>query len=378
MNFVHGTDPIEGSSLAISILESFHNKGILTIATTHYPEIKNYALVTDGFENASSEFDLVHLKPTYKLLLGIPGKSNAFEISKKLGLNSEIIERANSFITADNINIEELLKSIYDNKLEIEKEKEEINKNLSQAELLRKTLEDRNNNLKQKELSIIENAKIEARKILLDAKAQVSNTIKEINRIYDNVDSSSIKDLNNIRNNINSSIKETTSISPNNENLESNSLNKDDVFIGMNVYVTNLNQYGTVISNVNKSNQVQVQIGSAKMMINLSNIVKSNISSNKTNKLTSTSSYKTNKSKTAVTEINVIGFNVEEAVFAIDKYLDDCYLAKLNTIRIVHGKGTGTLRKGIHQFLKTNSHVKSYRLGTFGEGEMGVTVVELK
>lgn len=378
MNFAHGTDPIEGSSLAISILESFYNKGLLTIATTHYTEIKNYALVTEGFENASSEFDIVNLKPTYKLLLGIPGKSNAFEISKKLGLDPKIIERANSFITSDNINIEELLKSIYDNKLEIEKEKEEIDKNLSQSELLRKTLENKNNNLKQKELSIIENAKIEARRILLDAKTQVSDAIREISNVYDNVSSNSIKDLNNIRNNINSSIKETAFTSSNTENLDNGSLNKEDVFIGMNVYVKNLNQYGTVLSLVNKSNQVQVQIGSAKMMINLTNLIKSNISSTKTNKLTSTSSYRTNKAKTAVTEINVIGLNVEDAIFTIDKYLDDCYLAKLNTVRIVHGKGTGTLRKGIHQFLKTNSHVKSYRLGTFGEGEMGVTVVELK
>lgn len=372
-----GTDPIEGSSLAISILEAFYNKGLLTIATTHYSEIKNYALVTNGFENASSEFDLANLKPTYKLLIGIPGKSNAFEISKKLGLDEKIIERANSFITSNNINIEELLKNIYDNKLEIEKEKEDIDKNLSQAELLRKTLENKNYDLKQKELSIIENAKIEARKILLDAKNQVSNAIKEINNIYDNINSSSIKDLNNIRNNINSSIKETVSLSSNVENQRTDSLNTEDMFIGMNVYITNLGQYGSVLSSVNKSNQVQVQIGSAKMMIDIENLVKSNVS-NKNNKLTSTSSYRTNKSKTAVTEINVIGYNVEDAIFTIDKYLDDCYLAKLNTVRIVHGKGTGTLRKGIHTFLKTHSHVKNYRLGTFGEGEMGVTVVELK
>lgn len=372
-----GTDPIEGSSLAISILESFYNKGLLTIATTHYPEIKNYALVTDGFENASSEFDLANLKPTYKLLLGIPGKSNAFEISKKLGLDSKIIERANSFITSDNISIEELLKNIYDNKLTIEKEKNDIEKNLFQIELLRKSLENKTADLKQKELSIIENAKTEARKILLDAKSQVSDAIKEINKVYDNANSNSIKDLNNIRNTINNSIKQTTSISSSNEVVKNNSLSKDDIAIGMNVYITNLNQYGTVLSSVNKSNQVQVQVGSAKMMINLSNITKTNMSI-KNSKSTSTSSYKTNKTKTAITEINVIGYNVEDAIFTIDKYLDDCYLAKLNTVRIVHGKGTGTLRKGIHAFLKTHSHVKSYRLGTFGEGEMGVTVVELK
>ena len=181
-----------------------------------------------------------------------------------------------------------------------------------------------------------------------------------------------------MRNSINTSIKQTTSISSKNEVIKNASLSKDEIFVGMNIYVTNLNQYGTVLSSVNKSNQVQVQVGSAKMMIGLSNLVKSNISSTKSSKLSSTSSYKTNKAKTAVTEINVIGYNVEDAIFTIDKYLDDCYLAKLNTVRIVHGKGTGTLRKGIHTFLKTHSHVKSYRLGTFGEGEMGVTVVELK
>lgn len=372
-----GTDPIEGSSLAISILEAFFNKGILTIATTHYPEIKNYALVTDGFENASSDFDLEHLKPTYKLLIGIPGKSNAFAISKKLGLDEDIIERAYSFINSDNISIEELLKNIYDDKIVIEKEKEEIEKNLAQIELLRKSLENKNLVLKEKESSIIENAKIEARKILLSAKDEASNTIQEINKIYDNIENSSIKDLNNVRNKINNSIK---NISINNKDTleESNTrLAKDEIFIGMNVYITTLKQDATIISLPNKSNQVQVQVGNVKMMANISNITKSNIS-NKDKKNYSSSSYKTNKTKHATTEINVIGYNVDEAIFVIDKYLDDCVLSKLSNIRIVHGKGTGTLRKGIHKYLQTSKYVKSFRLGTFGEGEMGVTIVELK
>lgn len=375
MNFVHGTDPIEGSSLAISLLEAFYNKGLLTIATTHYQEIKNYALVTNGFENASSEFDLENLKPTYKLLIGIPGKSNAFAISKKLGLSQSIIDRATSFMNSNDISIEELLKNIYDDKITIEKDKEDIEKNLAQIEILRKSLENKNKSLKDKEISIIEKAKNEARKLLLDAKEEVSSAIQEINKVYSNIDNNSIKTLNNVRNKINDSIKETSSSVISNESSKP-SLTKDDISIGMNVYITNLNQYGIILSLANKSNQVQVQIGSAKMMVNLNNIVKSDID-NKDKKISSTS-YKTNKSRTATTEINVIGYNVEEAIFAIDKYLDDCSLAKLSTVRIVHGKGTGTLRKGIHAFLKTNSHVKSFRLGTFGEGEMGVTVVELK
>ncbi len=375
MNLVHGTDPIEGSSLAISLLETFYKIGALTLATTHYQEIKNYALITDGLENASCEFDLETLSPTYRLLIGIPGKSNAFAICRKLGLPNNIIERATSFMNSDEIHIEELLKSIYDDKLLIEKEKEISQKSLNEIEQLKNSYEEKNRHLKEKEASIIENAKKDARKILIEAKEEVSTALKDIHKTYDNLDKDSVKNLNNMRNKLNDSIKNTSS-SFTSTSTKSSSLTKDDIQIGMNVHITNLNQYGIITSYVNKSNQVQVQIGNAKMMVSLSNIEKSSKISN-TN-LTSTSSYKTNKTKTATTEINVIGYNVEEATFLIDKYLDDCSLAKLKTVRIVHGKGTGILRKGIHNFLKTNSHVKNFRLGTFGEGETGVTVIELK
>lgn len=195
----------------------------------------------DGFENASFEFDLENLKPTYKLLIGIPGKSNAFAISKKLGLNQAIIDRANSFIASDNISIEELLKSIYDDKIAIEKEKEETEKNLAQAELLRKSFENKTNNLTSKEISIIENAKLEARKILQDAKEQVTSAIQEINTAYENANNSYVKSLNNTRNRLNNSIKETASFVTNKAN-EPISINKDDIYIGMKVLVTNLNQ----------------------------------------------------------------------------------------------------------------------------------------
>lgn len=322
-------------------------------------------MVHDGFENASSEFDLENLKPTYKLLLGIPGKSNAFAISKRLGLSKKILERASSFISSKDISIEELLKNIYDDKITIQKEKEEIEKNLVQAELLRKSYETKNSSLKEKENAIIEKAKLEARKLLEDTKQKVSNAIQKIS----NIDTASLRNLNNIRNELNTSIKETVTVSTH-ENDNLSNVSENEIYIGMPVFIRNLNQNGIITSLVNKSNEVQVQIGSVKMMVNLSNIAKSNITISIKEKGSTNSSYRTDKTRNATTEINVIGYNVEEAIFTIDKYLDDCSLAKLQTVRIVHGKGTGTLRKGIHNFLKTNSHVKSFRLGTYGEGEM--------
>ena len=321
-------------------------------------------MIHNGFENASADFDIENLKPTYKLLIGIPGKSNAFSISKKLGLPEKILKNATNFINSNDISIEELLKNIYDDKIRIQKEKEETEKNLVQAELLRKSFETKYNNLKEKEISIIEKAKLESRKLLEDTKLKVSNAIREI----DNTDKHSLKDLNNIRNSLNNSIKETFTASLcTNEHISD--ISQSNIYIGMPVLIKNLNKNGIVTSLVNKSNKVQVQIDSVKMMVNLSNIAKSNIT-NPVEEKSSITSYKTDKTRTATTEINVIGYNVEEAIFTIDKYLDDASLAKLQTVRIVHGKGTGILRKGIHNFLKTNSHIKSFRLGTYGEGEM--------
>ena len=369
-----GTDPIEGSSLAISILESFYAKNCITICTTHYSELKNYALTTPGFKNASVEFDIENLRPTYRLLVGIPGKSNAFAISEKLGLSKDIINRAASFIDSSNISIEELLKNIYDNKIIIENEKENIEKNLKQIESLRKDLEQQKNKLKEKETTILDKAKQDARKILLDAKQEASDSIKEINSVYDNIGNDSLKQLNNIRNKLNTSIKETASVTTT-ETIDE--LKETDICIGMNVLVTNLNQVGTVLT-LPKRNQVQIQVGNTKLNVKINNLQFTNKKIEPVKNIQNNSTPRVFKSKTAKPELNVIGLNVDEAVFLVDKYLDDCSIAKLSPIRIVHGKGTGALRNGIHNFLKSNPHVKSFRLGTFGEGEMGVTVVELK
>ena len=366
-----GTDPIEGANLAISILEFFKNKTCITIATTHYQELKQYALVTNDFENASVEFDVNTLSPTYKLLVGIPGKSNAFAISKKLGLSDNIINKAKSLMSSDAVNIEELLKTIYDDKSLIEKEKEEIQKQLNQINLLRKSLERDNSLLKQQELDLINNAKTKARNILLDAKEEATNIIKQLNNSKDS------NQINTLRNKLNTDIKNIKIT--NSKNSSKEHIPSEEIKPNMEVYIPTFNKNGIILSHVNKSNEVQVQIGNIKTNININNIEKIS-TSNKTNETSNTNlGYtKISKTKNIKSEINVIGLNVEEAIFVVDKFLDDCSLAKLQNVRIVHGKGTGKLRTGIHSFLKNNPHVKSFRLGTYGEGEMGVTVVELK
>lgn len=401
-----GTDPLEGASLAISILEHFYSLGTLTICTTHYPELKKYALTHKGFENASSDFDVENLRPTYKLLIGIPGKSNAFAISKKLGLSDEILDRAKSFQKDDDINIETLLKNIYDDKLAIEEEKEKILKNSNQVELLRKSLERDNSKLTLEAENIVSDAKQKARDILLDAKEEANEIIKELNK-----ESTNVKVANSMRNKLNASINSLSeiddSINGASNSSAPNKLKAEDIFVGKEVMCNNLNSKGTILSLPNKSNEVKVQIGSLNMNIkleDLSDIPNSNISkSSKSSKDFSSSTFskkyeiaKSNKNsknsnskgsvsfssnfkaQNVATEINVIGLNVDQALPIVDKYLDDCYMANLESARIVHGKGTGRLRDGIHSFLKKHPHVKSYRMGTYGEGEMGVTVVYFK
>lgn len=366
-----GTDPIEGASLAISILDYFKNNNCLTVATTHYQELKKYALVTDGFENASVEFDINTLSPTYHLLIGVPGKSNAFEISKKLGLSENIINNAKSNLNKKDVDFEELLKSIYDNKSQMENEKIEISKELENVSNLRKSLEKDNSKLLEQEQDIINNAKIKARNILLDAKEEANEIISKMR-----YSSNSNSELNNLRNQLNKDIKDISIISSSKETLSKDSLDISEIRPNVEVFVNSLGQNGIVLSNVSKSNEVQVQIGSMKMNINIKYLEKVKNANKKT---ASSTSYNTvSKTRTAKSEINVIGLNVEDAIFVVDKFLDDSYLAKLQTVRIVHGKGTGKLRDGIQKFLKKHSHVKSFRFGTYGEGEMGVTVVELK
>ena len=339
-----GTDPTEGASLAISILEEFYNMGASVICTTHYPELKKYALTHDGFENASSDFDVENLRPTYKLLLGIPGKSNAFAISKKIGLSSNILDRAKNYIKEDDQNIETLLKNIYDDKLEIENEKENIRKNSSQIELLRKSLERDNNKKELEAQNIISDAKIKARQILLDAKDEANEIIRNLNTLtkYRNLSEANI-----YRNKLNESINNLSDFAGDQSITKNKALSANDVFVGMEVFSSKFNSNGVVLSLPNASNEVKIQIGSLTInskLNELSPCKKSNSSSKKAYNNSSVS-FSNSKSQVVSSEINVIGLNVDEAIPIVDKYLDDCYMANLKTARIIHGKGTGRLRE---------------------------------
>ena len=328
------------------------------------------------------------------------------QLVKSCGLPDEILNKAKNLLKEDDISIEELLKSIYDSKITIEKEKQDILKNLTQVELLRKSLEDQKNKKQTEEKQIVENAKVEAKDIIVSAKDEVNYTIKELEVIldkwkaFDDLDISklsdseiieivkdiktySISDANKLRKNLN---KELQAIykndSNNNDKNISDSITKSDLKEGMKINLNNINEIATIISIPPRGNQIQVQVRNIKMNVKINDIT--NIADNNENNHLDKSITKNNKnsysakSKTVSTEINLIGQNVDDACLVLDKYLDDCYLAKLEYTRIVHGKGTGKLREGIHKFLKKHPHVKSYRLGTFGEGEMGVTIVELK
>ena len=327
-----GTDPIEGASLAISILKNLYNKGCITIATTHYQEIKNFALTENGFENASTEFDLNTLSPTYKLLIGVPGKSMAFAISEKLGLDKSILDDAKLNIDKSTIDIETLLKSIYDDKLLIEKEKENILNKSKEINEIKGSLELQYSNLEKDKKHLIDNAKNEAREILIDAKKEANEII---NRISNSKDA---KTANNLRISLNKKIQ---NLSPTLSSIENkNPISKEELNIGQYVFVKNFNQEGIVLSMPNKSNEVQVQIGSIKTKVNINNLEKSTKSNNhnlKTHNVLTT--------KTVSNEINVIGQNVDEACFAIDKFLDVCLLSGLNTVTIVHGKGTREIKR---------------------------------
>ena len=371
-----GTDPIEGASLAISVLDYFTNNHSLIVATTHYQELKKYALTRNDFENASVEFDINTLSPTYHLLIGVPGKSNAFEISRKLGLSEKIIENAKSNLTKKDVDFEELLKNIDDNKSKIEHEKAQISEELEKIETLKKSLERDNSKLLEQEKNLINDAKIKARNILLEAKEEANSIISDMNKISEDVSDISNSKLNNLRNKLNNSIKNISLEATKNNSTTSNSISKDEAVPNTNVFVTTLGKNGVIVSNISKSNEVQVQVGSMKMSINIKYLQK--LKSPAVNKSANTSHVSVSKTRNAKSEINIIGLNVDEATFVVDKFLDDCALAKLETVRIVHGKGTGKLRDGVHKFLKSNPHVKSFRMGTYGEGEMGVTVVTLK
>ena len=365
-----GTDPIEGASLALSILEYLKEHNITVLATTHYHELKEYALLTEGVENASCEFNLETLSPTYRLLIGVPGKSNAFAISQKLGLKQEILENAKKIINSDTAKTEDLLKEIYDSKALIESEKEKTLQYSSKIEKLKEKLENETTDLEEHKKEYLQKAKQEAREILLSAKQEANDIIKEMESEKNNS-----KNLNTLRNKLTSKLHEVNQ-TPESPLEETQKIDESQIKPGAIVFVPKFNKNGTILSYPNQSKKFNIQIDNIKTTLTPSQIT---IAKNtETKKEIITKKQSTFVPKNVRTELNVIGMNIEESIFLVDKFLDEAAVAKLETVRIVHGKGTGILGKGIQKYLKSHPHVKSYRYGIFGEGEMGVTIVELK
>lgn len=376
-----GTDPAEGAALAMSVLSFLHNSGVRTIATTHYSELKIFALETDGVENACCEFDVESLRPTYRLLIGIPGKSNAFAISSKLGLADFIIEDAKSRVADDTKVFEDVISRLESERLNIEKDRKEIAGYKKEVEELKKTLERKTEAQQKKQSQLLADAKSEARLILQEAKDFADKTIKDINRLSKN---GAGRDLEKVRSDIGSKIKDTAPSVSLKKDVPGKTYSPKDFKLGTKVKVLSMGIDGNVVSLPNTKGELSVQMGILRSTVNINDldiIDEPDITAEGVSRTASeTGSGKIRMSKSGVVsrEVNVIGKTVDEAIAIIDKYLDDAYLAHLSSVSIVHGKGTGALRNGIHQFLKHSKYVKSYRLGEYGEGDHGVTIVEFK
>lgn len=374
-----GTDPTEGAALATSVLDHLHKHGIRTMATTHYSELKVYALSTDFVENACCEFDVETLRPTYRLLIGIPGKSNAFAISSKLGLPDFIIEDAKKHITEDKESFEDLLTDLENSRLTIEKERLEIESYKQEIKSLKERLETKQEKIDQSRERILREANEEAREILQDAKEIADETIRTFQKAGT---STSMKDLEKSRQKVRDKITEKNEKLSLKANKPTHRLLKpNQIKLGDSVKVVSMGLKGTVSSLPDKSGKLFVQCGIIRSQVSLDDLVlleEETIHTGDRMKRTSAGKLKMSKSYSVSTEINLLGKTVDEALSELDKYLDDAYLAHLPSVRIVHGKGTGALRSAVQNYLRKNKIVKSYRQGEFGEGDAGVTIAEFK
>ena len=373
-----GTDPTEGAALAISILSHLHQRGIRTMATTHYSELKVYALSTPGVENACCEFDVESLRPTYRLLIGIPGKSNAFAISGKLGLPDYIIEDAKKRLSEQDVSFEDLLTDLETSKRTIEKEQEEIARLKKEAEDLKAQAKQRQEKLDDQRDRILREANEKANAILREAKEVADKTIKDFRKFgKENI---SAAEMEKEREKLRKKIKDTASASAMKVQKPKKEHKASDFKLGESVKVLSMNLTGTVSSLPDAKGNLTVRMGILSSQVNISDLeIIEEVSPYAPKKMNRTSKgkIKMGKSLSVRPEINLLGRTVDEAVAELDKYLDDAILAHLNTVRVVHGKGTGALRKGIHEYLRRQKHVKSYHLAEFGEGDAGVTIVEL-
>lgn len=372
-----GTDPVEGSALAISILNDLHNRDIRCMATTHYSELKTFAMTTPGIENACCEFDVETLSPTYHLLIGIPGKSNAFAIAKKLGMADHVIESAKSQIDSSTVDMEALLADLEKSKRTIEQEQAEIAANKEEIQKLKDRLASKNEHIEQRKQDILRNAREEAREILEDAKAFADESIRKYNNWEKKPQTANNKDMEKARGELRDKLKSVNSKLEYKTSNRKSKAKASDFHLGDSVHVISLNLDGTVRSLPNQKGELTVQMGILQSTVKISDV--EIIKEEKQSKQQKTAQYRAsvNKAKNIKPEINLLGMTVDEAIMELDKYLDDACLSHLNQVRIVHGKGTGALRKGVHEYLKRQKYVKSFRLGEFGEGDAGVTIVEL-
>ena len=374
-----GTDPTEGAALAIAILSHLHQKGIRTMATTHYSELKVYALSTPGVENACCEFDLETLAPTYHLLIGIPGKSNAFAIAGKLGLPDYIIEDAKTHLTEQDESFEDLLTDLETSKRTIQKEQEEIASYKRELERLKAEARQKQEKLEAQKERILKEANEKADAILADAKETADETMRNFHKFGKaNI---SAAEMEKEREKLRQKMAATASKSQLGDTKPHRQHKPGDFKLGESVKVLSMNLTGTVTSLPDSRGNVTVQMGILRSQVHISDleiIEEAPSYSAKQMKRTSKGKMRMGKSFSVSPEINLLGKTVDEAIAELDKYLDDAYLAHLSSVRVVHGKGTGALRSGIHTYLRRQKHVKSFRLGAFGEGDAGVTIVEFK
>ena len=376
-----GTDPTEGAALAISILNDLHKRGITTMATTHYSEIKVYALTTDGVENACCEFDVESLRPTYRLLIGIPGKSNAFAISKKLGLPDYIIKDASARMDADDVQFEDLLSDLEHSRITIEKERAEINAYKQEIQQLKDELKTKSDRLDERRDKILRKANEEAAAILKDAKEYADQTIKTMNK-----HGMTVKELEKQRSAIRDKMnKRQEKLSVQAAKPKAHKAHDISEFkVGTHVRVLSMNLIGTVTAPPSPKGEITVQMGSLSTKTKINNLeilvgYKDPEEAKKAPKGAGGSGkIKMSKAASISHEINLLGLTVDEAVAKLDKYLDDAYISKIPQVRIVHGKGTGALRNGVTAYLRGVPYIKSFRLGEIGEGDTGVTIVDFK
>ncbi|MCR1919944.1 endonuclease MutS2 [Frisingicoccus caecimuris] len=373
-----GTDPTEGAALAMAILKNFLRRDVTTMATTHYSELKVFALSTEGACNASCEFNVETLSPTYRLLIGIPGKSNAFAISSKLGLPDYMIDEAKKFIDVNDQSFEDLIADLETSRSTIEKERLEIEQYKSQVAGLKQKLETKQDNLSKQKERILREANEQARKILQDAKDYADQTIRDMNKLAAGK-TGNMKELEKKR----SAVRDKLSKTDDRLAIKKDQAKKnrpEDFHPGDSVRVLSMNIKGTITGKPNSKGQIAVQMGILKSMVSLTDLelLDEEVIKAPTLKKTGAGKIKMSKSASISTSLNIIGKTVDEAMPELDKYLDDAYLAHLNQVTIIHGRGTGKLRTAVHNKLKKCRYVKSYRLGAFGEGETGVTIVDFK